>query len=281
MQSSVTNEADVLISRPTTTLAASAAAAGDTSKQTQTNPQAMASSQVAGAANAAAVNPMANQAEQTADQAARAQSAANSGAATRTIAQLASSNNATGGQAQTGTGEGFAGAGAQTTGQTTSTQQTAQSHAAQPQRFTLPQHTVVDQISVQITKALQNGTDRINIQLRPESLGRVDVRMELSHDGRVTATVTADNKDTLDMLQRDARGLEKALQDAGLQTDSGSLSFNLRGQKGDGGDGETNLARGLDGSDPEDTADMAPEEVLPLAEFEGGIRPDGRIDIRA
>ena len=31
-------------------------------------------------------------------------------------------------------------------------------------------------------------------------------------------------------MQRDSRGLERALQDAGLKTDSGSLSFNLRGE---------------------------------------------------
>src|SRR3546814_824286 len=37
-------------------------------------------------------------------------------------------------------------------------------------------------------------------------------------------------RSTLDLLQRDARGLERALQEAGVKTDSGSLSFNLRGQ---------------------------------------------------
>jgi len=42
--------------------------------------------------------------------------------------------------------------------------------------------------------------------------------------------VSADRPDTLQLLQRDARGLEQALQDAGLQMGQGSLSFNLGGQ---------------------------------------------------
>jgi flagellar hook-length control protein FliK len=33
-------------------------------------------------------------------------------------------------------------------------------------------------------------------------------------------------------MQRDSRSLERALQDAGLQTDAGSLSFNLRNNNG-------------------------------------------------
>lgn len=41
--------------------------------------------------------------------------------------------------------------------------------------------------------------------------------------------VTVERPETLELLQRDARGLERALQDAGLRTDSGSLNFNLRG----------------------------------------------------
>lgn len=54
--------------------------------------------------------------------------------------------------------------------------------------------------------------------------------MEVNHDGRVSAVITADRADTLDMLARDAKGLERALADAGLRTDSGNLQFNLRGE---------------------------------------------------
>jgi flagellar hook-length control protein FliK len=88
---------------------------------------------------------------------------------------------------------------------------------------------VFDQVAVNISRAAADGLDHITIQLKPESLGRVDVHLQLGHDGRMAATFVADRQDTLDMLQRDSRGLERALSDAGLRTDSGGLQFNLRG----------------------------------------------------
>ena len=86
-----------------------------------------------------------------------------------------------------------------------------------------------EQIALHIRTAVRHGTDRISIQLHPASLGSIDITLHLRHDGQVAATVTADRADTYDLLQRDARGLERALQDAGLRTDPGGLSFNLRG----------------------------------------------------
>lgn len=91
-----------------------------------------------------------------------------------------------------------------------------------------------DQVAVQITKAAADGLDKISIQLKPENLGRIDVQLQVTHDGRVNATIGAHHQDTLDLLQRDARSLERALNDAGLRADAGSLSFNLSGQGRDG-----------------------------------------------
>lgn len=90
---------------------------------------------------------------------------------------------------------------------------------------------VIEQIKVNINKTVKAGMDRVTIQLRPENLGRIEVKMELSQDGKVRALVTADTRETLDLLQRDARGLERALQDAGLRTDSNNLHFELRSEQ--------------------------------------------------
>jgi len=60
-------------------------------------------------------------------------------------------------------------------------------------------------------------------------MGKVEVRIDTDHEGNSHVTVTAERRDTLELLQRDARGLERALSDAGLKADSNSLSFNLRG----------------------------------------------------
>jgi flagellar hook-length control protein FliK len=106
--------------------------------------------------------------------------------------------------------------------------QTAKANAAsaarQPERPQPP----AEQIAVKIRQAVSEGLDKINIKLNPANLGRVEVRLEIK-DGHIAATVLAERKETLDLLQRDARGLERALLDAGLRTDIQSLSFGLRG----------------------------------------------------
>jgi flagellar hook-length control protein FliK len=112
-----------------------------------------------------------------------------------------------------------------------------------------------DQIALSVNRAAADGLDRITIQLRPESLGRVDVHLQLGHDGRMTATFVADRQDTLDMLQRDARGLERALNDAGLRTDTGGLSFNLRGDGREFGNPAQNMAQGTQDSAGGDAGD--------------------------
>ena len=79
-------------------------------------------------------------------------------------------------------------------------------------------------------RSAADAIDRIKIELHPAELGRVDVRMEIGPSGHVQAVFAADRPQTMELLQRDARQLERALQDAGLNVGSGSLSFDLRGQ---------------------------------------------------
>ncbi len=86
-----------------------------------------------------------------------------------------------------------------------------------------------EQITVKIQNAIEGGQDKISIQLQPAELGRIDVSINLNGDGKAQLTVTADNRATLDMLQRTSKDLERSLMDAGIKTDMGSLSFNLRG----------------------------------------------------
>lgn len=90
---------------------------------------------------------------------------------------------------------------------------------------------VADQVAFQISKSLKGGMDRIKIQLSPEDLGRVEIKLDMK-DGHVKAVVAADKPETLQWLQRDAKSLERALNDAGFKLDSNNLSFNLRQDNG-------------------------------------------------
>ena len=113
--------------------------------------------------------------------------------------------------------------------QSTQDSQAPQAPQAPVTPRTLQQAQVADQVSVQIAKQAKEGVDQINIKLNPQELGRVEVHLEVNKDGTVQATVFAENKDTLAMLQKDADSLAKALSNAGLNTDAGSMNFNLRG----------------------------------------------------
>jgi flagellar hook-length control protein FliK len=134
---------------------------------------------------------------------------------------------------------------------------------------------LASQITAGMTALAKNGGGEINIHLQPANLGRVDVSMKIDEDGRMTATITADRQDTLDLLRRDSYALERSLADAGMKTDGGGLQFSLRGESGqrdrDGGDGRA--PRGLAQIAPDQEATQA----SPLRRTSGLSRLDMRI----
>ena len=141
-----------------------------------------------------------------------------------------------------------------------------------------------NQVFVQLTKAVQNGQNKITIQLRPEELGRVEVKLDIGGDGRVKAMVMADKPETLDLLQKDSRVLERALQEAGLKTDNNSLSFNLHGKEGNGqaylsSNAEAN-SNGQNHAEQENQDDEAINEVEVSASAIG-TTPEGAINVLA
>ena len=140
-----------------------------------------------------------------------------------------------------------------------------------------------NQVFVQLTRAVQNGENKITIQLRPEELGRVEVKLDIAGDGRVKAMVMADKPETLDLLQRDSRTLERALQESGLKTDNNSLSFNLQGKESNSqGQLSTNNqpdSQNNDQSGNETEGDSTNEAPVPSTAI--GMTPDGAINVLA
>lgn len=138
------------------------------------------------------------------------------------------------------------------------------------------QSAAAEQVVVQLRRAVASGVDRLTVQLKPASLGRVDVQMEVGFDGRVQAVISADRPETLHLLQRDARSLTTALNDAGLQADSGSLSFNLRGQTGEQAGGNDRLASDGATIAADAAADDGHDGIAPVTLSLGA----GRVDIK-
>lgn len=85
-----------------------------------------------------------------------------------------------------------------------------------------------------------NGVNSFTIRLDPVELGRVDVSLDIE-DGEVTARLVVERPETLALLQRDARSLERAFEQAGLRTTDASVQMSLR----DNGDGRGNGAGGF------------------------------------
>ncbi len=140
---------------------------------------------------------------------------------------------------------------------------------------------VAEQLAVRITKAVTDGVDRINVKLNPADLGQIEIRMEIGPDGKFNAVFAADRPQTVELLQRDARELARSLQEAGLRTDTGSLSFNLRGQQNQGQSNGSPLAAHQHGGSDSHGGDM-PADVMPMpaAIYSSTNAANGRVDIR-
>lgn len=100
----------------------------------------------------------------------------------------------------------------------------------------------VEQIKVNITKSAVKGVDTINVQLKPEELGHIEIKMQIAKDGKLQAHIISSRAETMDMLQKEMPALEKAFNDAGFETDGSSFSFSFRedrqaGQQNESGRG--------------------------------------------
>ncbi|WP_173012503.1 flagellar hook-length control protein FliK [Niveispirillum sp. SYP-B3756] len=99
------------------------------------------------------------------------------------------------------------------------------------------------QLTGRIEQAVSEGRTTLTVRLDPEALGRVEVRLEMQ-DGRVTASIAAERPATLDLLQRDSRLLERAVEQGGLQLSGGGLQFSLREGAGQWAEAQAGNRRG-------------------------------------
>lgn len=105
-------------------------------------------------------------------------------------------------------------------------------HAAQTQSVALDHNATrapaATQVAREIVRRFDGESTRFELRLDPPELGRIEVRLEVSRDNRVTAVIASDNPQALTELARHARELEQQLQSAGLELGDNGLSFDLR-----------------------------------------------------
>lgn len=87
------------------------------------------------------------------------------------------------------------------------------------------------QMQVAVTKAVEAGEAEFTLRLQPQDLGRLTVKLQFNENGTVRANVLVQNPETLELLQRDMRGLERAVEAGGHKLASDGMTFSL--DKGD------------------------------------------------
>ncbi len=144
------------------------------------------------------------------------------------------------------------------------------------------------QLAVNVTQAIEDGTNEFTIRLNPQEMGRVTVRLTFADNGTLKASIFAEQPETLDLLQRDVRGLEKALNNNGKTNDL-TIEYSLD-QGGNESAGkafaEAALEEGLQATidannmEASDLADMAEEsEEIPLEIILQNVSAETGIDV--
>lgn len=131
------------------------------------------------------------------------------------------------------------------------------------------------QLAFELVRQVNEGNSRFQIRLDPPELGRIDVRLEIDKAGQVNARLTVEKSETLDLMQRDQRALERALQQAGLDSSKTNLEFSLKqspfggGQQGQDGNGRNPIFGDAGIAD----ADEAPPPTVNL--YRGSLTASG------
>jgi flagellar hook-length control protein FliK len=165
---------------------------------------------------------------------------------------------------------------------------TAGSSAAAPAVPTLPepargavpvvQHVPLAALPVEIGVKSLAGVNRFEIRLDPPELGRVEVRLEIE-GGEVKAQLVVDRVETLALLQRDAKTLERAFEQAGLKPSEGGVDLTLR-ERHPEGRGQGRGEESGDRPDERPEARARHEEPAPLKPIRTIWRTARGLDLR-
>lgn len=90
-----------------------------------------------------------------------------------------------------------------------------------------------------MARRLESGNREFTMRLDPAELGQVDVKLEMLPGRKVRAVISAEKPEGLAELQRSARDLERALNDAGLDLSEEGISFSLDAGAGDSKQGKS------------------------------------------
>jgi flagellar hook-length control protein FliK len=133
-------------------------------------------------------------------------------------------------------------------------------------------------LAVEIAAKSQSGAKQFDIRLDPPELGRVEVRLSIDATGKASAHLSADQPQTLALLQKDAPLLTRALREAGLDVSQDGLNFSLRQQAHDQGGSDSNNRNFGNSRAFSLAATASIDPTASTIAYRGLV--DGRLDIR-
>lgn len=137
----------------------------------------------------------------------------------------------------------------------------------------------IPHVAVEMVRQFRAGGTRFEVRLNPPEMGKIDVRMDIDRSGTLNARLTVERAETLDLLQRDARALERALSQAGLDSSRTNLEFSLKQNPFARQDGYPGDQNGSGGRFEIDEADLnmlsAAEEIAAITHYRGYVTPGG------
>ncbi|HJS45209.1 MAG TPA: flagellar hook-length control protein FliK [Rhizomicrobium sp.] len=136
----------------------------------------------------------------------------------------------------------------------------------------------VPALAVEIAAKSQSGAKQFDIRLDPPELGRVEVRLSIDATGKASAHLSADQPQTLSLLQKDAPLLTRALREAGLDVSQDGLNFSLRQQAHDQSGNDSNNGRFASSRAFSLAATASIDPAAVTMAYRG--LADGRVDIR-
>jgi flagellar hook-length control protein FliK len=132
-------------------------------------------------------------------------------------------------------------------------------------------------LAVEIAAKSQSGAKQFDIRLDPPELGRVEIRLSIDAAGKASAHLSADQPQTLDLLQKDAASLTRALREAGLNVSQDGLNFSLRQQSHDGNGAQQGQGQARHASR---SMTLIATNSIEATQTSAAYRGDGRLDIR-
>ncbi|MCK0068723.1 flagellar hook-length control protein FliK [Kordiimonas laminariae] len=152
---------------------------------------------------------------------------------------------------------------------------------------------VAKQVNLQVSRAVRSGQNEFTVRLDPAELGRVQVKMSFA-DGKVTTKIIAERPETLELMQREVRGLERAMETGGHKASTDGISFNL--DTGDGQSAGKSFAEAVqkerlddqikssgsatEASSQEDDDHLLETDLVALEEILSRVTPETGLDVR-